>query len=66
VTGAGLRRLWRLTVFHPTFVAEVSTFLGLALALRILAVLVHLFLDVTSTLFDLSFNAHDVLLLCRR
>jgi hypothetical protein len=42
---AGLGRLRRFAVVDPALIAKVASFLGLALAFRRLAVLVHLFLD---------------------
>ncbi|WP_181769841.1 hypothetical protein [Bradyrhizobium sp. UNPF46] len=67
VAGARLRGLWGLAVFHAALVAKIASLLSLALALGILAVLVHLFLDVAgapslilpSTLMMFSFYMGD-------
>jgi hypothetical protein len=45
MTRAGLRCLGILSVFDAALVTQIAAFLRLALALRRLAVLVHLFLD---------------------
>src|SRR3954462_11863180 len=62
MTGARLRRLRRLAVLDPAFVAQVTTFLSLLLALGGLAVFVHLFFDEPGAFLHFTFNAHDDLL----
>src|SRR3954452_6451892 len=59
VTGTRLRRLRRLAVFDPAFVAQVATFLSLLLALGGLAAFVHLFFDEPGAFLHFAFNAHD-------
>jgi hypothetical protein len=56
--GARLRRFGRFTVFHPSFIAKMATFLGFLLALRRRAVLIRFFFNEASGFLDLSFNAH--------
>jgi hypothetical protein len=58
VAGAGRSGLRRFAVLDAALVSQVATFLGLLLALGVVLVLVHLFLDVTGTFFDLAFDAN--------
>jgi hypothetical protein len=62
VSGAGLDCLRRLAILDSTFVAQVTAFLGLPLAIRRLTVFVSLFLYETSGFLDLTFNAYCRLL----
>ena len=52
--GSGLGCLRILAVFNPTFVAQITPFLGFALAFGRLTVLVHLFLDEARTFLDFT------------
>jgi len=62
VSSTGFGGLRCFAIFDATFVAQVTTFLGLSLALRGLTVFVSLFLHKASGFLDLAFNAHCRLL----
>ncbi|MFZ0421490.1 MAG: hypothetical protein WAL80_01300 [Xanthobacteraceae bacterium] len=62
LSSTGFGGLRCFAIFDATFVAQVTTFLGLSLALRGLTVFVSLFLHKASGFLDLAFNAHCRLL----
>jgi hypothetical protein len=61
--GTGFRHLGRFAILDPALIAQVAPLMSLLLGLRRIAMLVQLFLDKTSGLFGLSFNAHILLLM---
>jgi hypothetical protein len=63
VSGTGLGSFRCFAILDATFVAQVTTFLGLSLAFRGLTVFVSLFLHEASGFLNLTFNAHCMLLI---
>src|ERR1700761_8374362 len=61
VACAGLRRLRRLAVFNPAFIAKLPALGRLLLAVRRLAVLVHFFLHKAGRFLGLTLDAHIAL-----